>query len=127
MRRALQLIGWALVAASVATTASAQRYVVGDIVQDFTLTDRATGQPVKLSDFEGKVVFLEWFAWWCPFCQAAAPQVRDGVGLHYKSRGGNPAGIEVVHVGINLQSGQESQTQNFVNRAGLDVVLEVIE
>ncbi len=99
-------------------------YRVGDGVEDFSLVNRATRQPIQLTDFAGKIVVLEWFAWWCPFCQAAAPQLRDGVGLHYKSRGGNPAGIEVVHVGINLQSGQESQTQNFVNRAGLDVVLE---
>jgi peroxiredoxin len=99
-------------------------YQVGDTVENFSLVNRATGQPMQLADFAGRIVVLEWFAWWCPFCQAAAPQVRDGVGLHYKSRGGNPDGLEVVHVGVNLQSGQEAQTQNFVNRAGLELVLE---
>jgi thiol-disulfide isomerase/thioredoxin len=101
-----------------------QRYQPGDVVQDFTLTDRATRQPLRLSDFEGKIVFLEWFAWWCPFCQAAAPQVEAGIVQHYASRGGNPAGIPVVHVAVNLQANQEAQTQNFINRAGFDLVAE---
>lgn len=39
-------------------------YVKGDIVEDFTLINRATGQPLRLSDFAGKIIFLEWFAWW---------------------------------------------------------------
>jgi len=102
----------------------AATYQVGEIVQDFTLTDRATRQPMKLSDFEGKIVFLDWFAWWCPFCQAAAPQLLEGIDRHYATEGGNPAGIPVVHVGVNLQPGAERQTQTFVDRAGLELVLE---
>lgn len=98
-------------------------YRVGDVVENFSLVNRATGQPMQLTDFAGKIVVLEWFAWWCPFCQAAAPQVRDGVAKHYAARSGNPAGIEVVHVGVNLQAGQEAQTQNFLNKAELELVL----
>ncbi|MGE3308890.1 MAG: hypothetical protein AB7O66_02885 [Limisphaerales bacterium] len=103
---------------------SATRYRAGDRIENFTLTDRATRQPVQLSDFAGKIVFLEWFAWWCPFCQAAAPQVGTGIVDWYASRSGNPAGIPVMHVAINLQPNQESQTGNFVNRSGFDFVLE---
>lgn len=101
-----------------------QRYQPGDIVADFTLTDRATRQPLRLSDFEGQILFLEWFAWWCPFCQAAAPQVEAGIVRHYASLGGNPAGIPVVHVAVNLQPNQETQTQNFIDRAGFGLVAE---
>jgi thiol-disulfide isomerase/thioredoxin len=36
-----------------------------DIVE---LTDVATGQTFKLSDFKGKPVLLESFAVWCPTC-----------------------------------------------------------
>lgn len=39
-------------------------YRTGDQIEDFTLTNRETGEPLMLSDFEGKIVFLEWFAWW---------------------------------------------------------------
>ena len=99
-------------------------YTVGSVVENFSLTDRATGKPVQLTDFAGKIVVLDWFAWWCPFCQAAAPQLLSGIDEWYAARAGNPAGIPVVHVGVNLQSGQEAQTQNFVTRAKLDLVLQ---
>ena len=106
------------------TCLGASPYAVGDIISDFSLVRRDDGKPMSRSDFAGKIVFLDWFAWWCPFCQAAAPQLLEGIDQWYAARGGNPDGIEVVHVGINLQPGQESQTQNFVQRAGLDLVLQ---
>ncbi|EDY82282.1 antioxidant, AhpC/TSA family [Verrucomicrobiia bacterium DG1235] len=102
---------------------SAQRYVAGDIVENFTLTDRATGEPVSLSDFEGKIVFLEWFAYWCPFCQAAADQTESGIVSYYNSRQGNPAGIPVIHVALNLQADAESLTQDFIDTYNLGLVL----
>jgi thiol-disulfide isomerase/thioredoxin len=102
--------------------AQAAAYRVGDTVENFSLVNRATGQPMALKDFAGKIVLLDWFAWWCPFCQAAAPQLLDGVHEHYAARAGNPAGIPVVSVGVNLQANQEAQTQNFVNRAEYEFV-----
>ncbi len=103
---------------------SASTYRPGDIIEDFTLVDRSTRQPVRLSDLAGSIVFLEWFAWWCPFCQASAPQVEAGIAEWYTTRRGNSAGIPVRHVAINLQPNQEIQTGNFVTRAGFEFVLE---
>jgi peroxiredoxin len=110
-----------LLASSVAT--QAQRYQVGDIVQNFTLTNRTTGQPVNLHDLEGKIVFLEWFAYWCPFCQAAAADVSTGIVDYYNSRGGNPDGVPVMHVGVNLEPSNPSSTDNFINFYGFQFVL----
>lgn len=107
-----------------AASAGTSIYKVGNIVTNFTLINRADGNPVQLKDFEGKIVVLDWFAWWCPYCQAAAPQLLTGVDDWYATRKGNPAGIPVIHVGVNLQPGQEPQTQNFVNRAQFPLVLE---
>jgi thiol-disulfide isomerase/thioredoxin len=119
----LRLMAFIAVVWITAVSARAQQYSVGQVVTNFSLINRANGQPVQLTDFVGKIIVLDWFAWWCPYCQAAAPQLLAGIDQHYTPRGGNPDGIPVVHIGVNLQPNQEVQTQNFVTQAGLDLVL----
>ena len=62
---ALGLSAFAL-PAGLFTAASAQAASVGQPAPDFTLTDTA-GRAVKLSDFRGKPVVLEWNNPGCPF------------------------------------------------------------
>jgi len=42
---------------------------VGAVAPDFVLST-AKGEKVRLSDYRGKAVLLEFFATWCPHCQA---------------------------------------------------------
>jgi peroxiredoxin len=56
----------ALAAAPLAATAAE----VGQQAPEFTLTD-LDGKPVRLGDFKGKIVVLEWFNPGCPFVVAA--------------------------------------------------------
>lgn len=102
---------------------NAQLYEEGDIVENFTLTNRANGEPVSLYDLEGKVIFLEWFAHWCPFCQAAAADIGPNLIEYYGSRGGNSNGVEFMHVALNLQRNAETSTQDFINFYKLPFVL----
>jgi thiol-disulfide isomerase/thioredoxin len=44
---------------------------VGSVAPDFSLST-PTGLTMRLSDFKGKTVLLEFFATWCPHCQAEA-------------------------------------------------------
>ncbi len=104
--------------------ASAQRYEVGDVVDNFTLIDRSSGQEVSLHDLEGYVIFLEWFAWWCPFCQAAAAEIEPGIVEYYKNLRGTGTGAPFIHVALNLQGGQDQQTQGFIAAYNLGLVLE---
>jgi peroxiredoxin len=48
---------------------------VGSTAPDFTLETPA-GQKVTLSSYLGKAVLLEFFATWCPHCDAEAPNVK---------------------------------------------------
>jgi peroxiredoxin len=64
MKKTMMILMTLFAAASVA----AAGVDVGDAAPDFTLAD-TEGTPVSLSDFEGKVVVLEWLNPDCPFVQ----------------------------------------------------------
>lgn len=61
---------------SVTSTASAS-----GLAPDFSLpvvgANGLTGQKIRLSSFQGKVVFLEFMEPWCPHCQNMAPVLQD--------------------------------------------------
>ena len=117
-------------------TARAALYQPGDIVTNFTLTARQqftrpdgtvvpAGAPVRIKDFAGRVVFLEWFAVWCPYCVAAAPQVGTNIVNWYAARGGNPYGVPVLHIAVNQEpaSFYQAQTDSFVAQQGFNPVV----
>lgn len=92
---------------------SAATYRIGDVVTEVTnLVDRATGQPVPLSQLEGKILFIDFFAHWCPVCRGAAPQILTEIDDYYEFRKGNPDGIPVLHIGANLQADSNSANRN---------------
>src|ERR1051325_7042689 len=59
----------ALLVLFVSAGASADQIKVGATVPDFSLPD-LDGKTVKLSDYKGKTVVLEWFNPECPFVKA---------------------------------------------------------
>jgi len=72
---------------------------------DFTLLD-IDGNTVKLSDFRGKTVFIDFWATWCPPCRDSIPAIKN---IH-KQFASNP---DAVILGINL-SEKPSTVINFV-------------
>lgn len=49
---------------------------VGDLAYDFELVDME-GNIVRLSDFRGQKVFLNFWASWCPPCRIEAPHLKS--------------------------------------------------
>ena len=118
----------ALACALGSETANAALYQVGDTVTNLTFIARRqftrpdgvivpAGAQAKVQDFAGHIVFIEWFAVWCPYCQAAVPQVETGIVDWYAARGGNPQGLPGLYLVANQEAASfyQSQTTSFIN------------
>ena len=82
---------------------------IGQIAPDFELSTLG-GKTVKLSDFRGKHVMVNFWATWCPPCRAEMPDMQK----FYDNK-------DVVILAVNL-TGAESGTkvvQEFVDEFGL--------
>ena len=64
------------------------------------------GKSVKLSDFKGKVVILDFWATWCPPCRAEIPHFVE-LQNQYKDKG-------LVIVGVSLDEGGPAVVSSFV-------------
>ena len=67
--------------------------LVGREAPDFTLTD-VHGQEVRLADLRGKAVIVDFWATWCPPCQALMPDL-EAIARKYSDR------LEVVAVSVD--------------------------
>jgi peroxiredoxin len=84
---------------------------------DFTVTD-INGKTVSLSDYRGKVLFLNFWATWCPPCRAEIPDFVD-VYTQEKAKG-----LEIV--GISLDTKGKDVVAGFVQKYKVNypIVLE---
>ncbi|MDP3789100.1 MAG: TlpA disulfide reductase family protein [Candidatus Omnitrophota bacterium] len=71
---------------------------------DFSLQD-INGKTVRLSDYSGKVIILNFFATWCPPCREEIPDFIELVNTTDKER--------FVIIGISVEKGDEGTVRKF--------------
>lgn len=83
--------------------------LIGRTAPPFTLTG-FDGRTIKLEELRGKVVFLNFWASWCPPCRAEA-RTLEAAWQSYKDR-------EVVFLGVNIQD-REEDAREFLKEFGI--------
>jgi len=104
-------------------------YRIGEAVEGLHVGDRAPeltvpganggsaplldldGRPVSLAALRGHPVWINFFATWCPPCQAEVPTIRD-VADAYRSRG-------LAVIGIAVQESSADDVRAYAQRYGL--------
>lgn len=84
----------------------------GNLAPDFELTT-LDGRKVKLSDYRGKKVILNFWATWCPPCRAEIPDMEKFYSS-YKDK-------DMVILGVNLTKAEKDQTsvKSFIKEYGV--------
>ena len=89
----------------------------GKLAPDFTLVD-FEGNLVKLSDFKGKAVFIDFWAAWCPFCTDEMPEVEK---LHQEFGG------DVVILGIHRTNTESKEVGEAFAREEINVTYVLLQ
>ncbi|MBN8200085.1 MULTISPECIES: TlpA disulfide reductase family protein [Bacillaceae] len=84
----------------------------GNLAPEFELTDME-GNPVKLSDYRGKAVLLNFWASWCPPCRAEMPHMEK---LYNKYKDEN---FTILAVNLTNTEKNSGDADKFVKELGL--------
>ena len=80
--------------------------------QDIVLTDIATGETFKISDFRGKPILLESFAVWCPTCLQQQKKMDE-----LRSREGDA----IIHISLDTDPNEDADSiKEHIETHGLD-------
>ncbi len=86
----------------------ASEIVVGKPAPDFTLNNM-NGEEVKLSDYQGKLVYLNFLATWCGYCDQEMPDLQAL----------NTENDDLVVLAVNVREDKEL-VQSYLDKGGYD-------
>lgn len=90
---------------------------------DFELPKWDSAVKVKLADFAGEIVVLDFFAYWCVPCRQASIELEGGVQKFYAAKNGNPHGVPVRVISINIERDNPKLTAKYIKDTGAEFVV----
>lgn len=99
---------------------SPQSVGVGQVAPDFTL-NTLTGEPVTLSELQGKKVVLNFWASWCGPCKDEMPYFQD-----YYEKYAKEDNVEIIAVNLTHMDDLE-KVQGFVDTYGLTFPILIMD
>lgn len=101
--------------------ATAQGLEKGETAPDFELTTLA-GESVKLSDYQGKKVILNFWATWCPPCRAEMPHMQ----AYYEEQAAED-NVEILAVNLTKEDRGLEKINTFKDEYGLSFPIPLDE
>ena len=94
------------------------------VAGNFTIVNHATGQPLSLYDYQGSVIVLDFWAYWCGSCAAAASDIEPNITQYYRNEGGNSNGVPVQVISINIDCSSTPSENSYIQTYGLELVAD---
>ena len=92
------------------------------IANNFTIVNHTNGAPLSLYDYQGSVILLDFWAYWCEYCQAAASDIEPNLTRYFRKAGGNSNGVPVTVISVNIDCTDPAAEENYIQTYGLELV-----
>ena len=92
------------------------------VAANFTIVNHANGQPLSLYDYQGSVILLDFWAYWCGPCASAASDIEPNLTQYYRNAGGNSNGVPVQVISISIDCSDPTSVNNYILSHGLELV-----